>query len=726
MKIKSPKLQAIRFAEPVLALAVLAWFTGPTLGLIGGPFNPMGLAAAVVPDQAAAMGAWIAIQAMVWLIPVLAVWKFVSPFLAGVLPVVCEVTMPLAILVNVLLSALVLVAQIIHALAFGNGLEYFLDYPPVLWGITGLTLIWNAVSIVALIRSFSRQDASWMEYQEFKKANADDKRGIFSRNGNWGIQQRLVVSFIIIIFAIITVLGGVLLNDFSKTIMNAVEQNGMNITDQTAGVLRTSFSDPITVVDFVLDQAEKNQAADFRFNSLAFWRLDTKNNLGIAAFSTAYVTFNAAGEGTYDEKAELQTRAWDNDQQLKQAVSRESADGQQLIFLAPVVVANKYLGNVEAVYEKSVILKPYYQTQFKVYLIAGIFLYLTVFITYLFGRNIVIPILFLRMSVNTISKMLAEMIHGMRKINTGDLMYQDRVNSRDEIKSLSTEIGNMATVIRGVIPYISASTLKAAERSAPSSEKRDLCFLFTDIRGFTTLCEGHEPAEIVEMLNHFLELQSSVILDNNGDIDKFVGDEIMAMFEGPDKELNAARAACEIRYKMALEKEIAQAANKKAVAIGIGINTGPVVFGSVGAHDRMDFTSIGDTVNLAARLEGANKQYGTKTLITEAVYVNIKEEFLCREIDFLTVKGKSQPVRVYEVLQRRTNATPKLDDLADRFEKGLTAYRKQDWGSAEQIFLHLMKEYDDETSEIFLKRVSMFRKNPPHADWDGVFDLTVK
>jgi hypothetical protein len=200
----------------------------------------------------------------------------------------------------------------------------------------------------------------------------------------------------------------------------------------------------------------------------------------------------------------------------------------------------------------------------------------------------------------------------------------------------------------------------------------------------------------------------------------------MAMFEGPDKELNAARAACEIRYKMALEKEIAQAANKKAVAIGIGINTGPVVFGSVGAHDRMDFTSIGDTVNLAARLEGANKQYGTKTLITEAVYVNIKEEFLCREIDFLTVKGKSQPVRVYEVLQRRTNATPKLDDLADRFEKGLTAYRKQDWGSAEQIFLHLMKEYDDETSEIFLKRVSMFRKNPPHADWDGVFDLTVK
>jgi class 3 adenylate cyclase len=305
-------------------------------------------------------------------------------------------------------------------------------------------------------------------------------------------------------------------------------------------------------------------------------------------------------------------------------------------------------------------------------------------------------------------------------------MYQDRVNSRDEIKSLSTEIGNMATVIRGVIPYISASTLKAAERSAPSSEKRDLCFLFTDIRGFTTLCEGHEPTEIVEMLNHFLELQSSVILANHGDIDKFVGDEIMAMFEGPDKELNAARAACEIRYKMALEKEIAEAANKKAVAIGIGINTGPVVFGSVGAQDRMDFTSIGDTVNLAARLEGANKQYGTKTLITEAVWEMIKEEFLCREIDFLTVKGKSQPVRVYEVLQRRTNATPKLDDLADRFEKGLAAYRKQDWAGAEQIFLHLMKEYDDETSEIFLKRVSMFRKNPPNADWDGVFDLTVK
>jgi hypothetical protein len=209
-------------------------------------------------------------------------------------------------------------------------------------------------------------------------------------------------------------------------------------------------------------------------------------------------------------------------------------------------------------------------------------------------------------------------------------------------------------------------------------------------------------------------------------VDKFVGDEIMAMFEGPKKEANACKASLEIRKTMAQEKELAELAKKNIISIGIGINSGPVVFGSVGAKDRMDFTSIGDTVNLAARLEGTNKEYGTKTLITESVYDKVKDSFLCREIDLLTVKGKTQPVRIYELLQETKTAAEKLTAIKKLFEASLALYRKQKWDAAEKGFSALIKDYKDETSEIFLERVQEFKKNPPGKDWDGVFHRTSK
>jgi adenylate cyclase len=151
-----------------------------------------------------------------------------------------------------------------------------------------------------------------------------------------------------------------------------------------------------------------------------------------------------------------------------------------------------------------------------------------------------------------------------------------------------------------------------------------------------------------------------------------------------------------------------------------------VVFGSVGAKDRMDFTSIGDTVNLAARLEGANKTYGTKSLITDTVEARIREQFLCREIDLLTVKGKRQPVRIFEVLQELKSAGEKLREIKKYFEGGLSLYRKQLWADAQKAFGFLVRRYQDEASEVFLRRIELFRKTPPPENWDGVFNLTVK
>jgi hypothetical protein len=140
----------------------------------------------------------------------------------------------------------------------------------------------------------------------------------------------------------------------------------------------------------------------------------------------------------------------------------------------------------------------------------------------------------------------------------------------------------------------------------------------------------------------------------------------------------------------------------------------------------MDFTSIGDTVNLAARLEGANKAYASKSIITESVFVEVKDKFVCRELDFIAVKGKTEPVRIFEILQEKGSASPRHTTIAKAFETGLTAYRARQWNDAASAFHGLVTDYQDGPSAIFLERVAHFQKNPPSDDWDGVFRMEVK
>jgi class 3 adenylate cyclase len=413
---------------------------------------------------------------------------------------------------------------------------------------------------------------------------------------------------------------------------------------------------------------------------------------------------------------------------FKQVMRRENEQNKSFEYLAPIFLGKEsvFIGYVMVDYARDVIYEPFFRTQVKVFTIAALIMYISIFLIYLFGRNIVFPILFLRMSVSSIANVLQNMIKGKLKFSSELLQYKDRVTTHDEIKGLSDEVGHMTTVIRGVIPYVSASTLKHSERETPTTERRNLTFIFTDIRGFTSISESMSPDKVVEMLNHYLDLQATIIQSNGGDVDKFVGDEVMAMFEGPRRDANACKAAIEIRKGMAREKELAKAQGRDSVSIGIGINSGPVVHGSMGAKDRMDFTSIGDTVNLAARLEGTNKEYGTKTLLTAAVYDKVKDAFLCREIDLVTVKGKTQPVRIFELLQESKSSNEKLDRMKKVFEESLALYRKCKWDAASKGFALLVKEFKDEASEVFLGRIADFRETPPPKDWDGVFHRTTK
>ncbi|HVO38613.1 MAG TPA: adenylate/guanylate cyclase domain-containing protein [Spirochaetia bacterium] len=703
-------------AEIAYSLIIILWYVLPFLSPVFGSFSPLKLAGTLYGTPPGQPVAWLLVSIMAWILPVICLWKIASFFLAERLPAFADPTAFLPILGNIISSGLAIAMIVIHFIRFGGSSHYFEAASPSNYAVLLLSLAFNAFSLVLLIMSISRRDAFYQEYLEFRRGGEDKAQGVISVVPRQGIQRRLILTFVPLILVIIVVLAFFLLRDFSRTILAAVFANGESVTEGAAVVVKSNPTDRIALDDYFRAQADKNKkpsatGASFRYNTLSFYRRDAK-----------------AGDfelwsGTDSKKVGQRTKL---DSPLTEARSQYNARDKVYEFLSPVMLGNVFIGFVKVDYARDVIYEPYFRTQVKVFTISALFMYAAVFLIYLFGRNIVFPILFLRMSVFSISDKLSRMISGKERVDARLLEYKDRVTTRDEIKLLSNEVSRMTSVIRGVIPYISASTLKHSEREKPTTERKNLTFLFTDVRGFTTISESMSPDKVVQMLNHYLDIQNSVIVANNGEVDKFVGDEMMAFFEGPKRDLNACRASLEIRKAMAQEKELAKLQHADVVSIGIGINSGPVVFGSMGARERMDFTSIGDTVNLAARLEGTNKEYGTKTLITESVYEKVQDVILCREIDLVTVKGKTKPVRIYEVLQETKSAAEKLEKLKRVFELSLELYRKQKWAEAAKGFEALVKELKDETSQVFLDRIDEFRKNPPPRSWDGVFHRTSK
>jgi class 3 adenylate cyclase len=638
--------------------------------------------------------------------------KLPGPPIARKFPVLARPSHTLPALLDFLSSSAVILFYLLHILKYASNTRYFGGLTPLDYAVLGCSFVFNVNSLARIITVLNRRNKDFREYLVFKRKGKGEEKDLLKRMIRGGIQKKIVLYFEVMFIVIIAVLSSTLMADFKRTILETVIYNGSALTERAASIIKANTGDEIAINDYFEIEKKKKESTAYSFNSITFYQRQGRTEEFIATSSTEE---NLAG-----------TRLPENYHGIEEVISVYNSERKTYEFLSPVVLSKVLIGYVFVDYDRALIYEPYFRTQVKIIIIGTLFLYLSVFLIYVFGTNIVFPILFLRMGVNKIAKTLSEMIKGKLRISPDLLKYQDRVRTRDEIKGLSGEIHNMTMVIRGILPYISASTLMHSDKTQPSSQARHLAFLFTDIRGFTTICEGLKPGKVVEMLNCYLELQATIIHKNHGDIDKFVGDEIMAMFEDPNKELNACRASMEIRTAMAREKTSRAQAKKRVVSIGIGIHAGPVVFGSVGSPDRMDFTSIGDTVNLAARLEGANKSYGTKALITDTVYRKVKGEFLCREIDFLTVQGKTKPVRIYEVLQEHSRAGEKIHRLKDGFEKGLTHYRQRRWNDAVKSFELLSRKYMDEPSEVFIRRIELYISNPPPKKWDGVFNLTVK
>ena len=256
--------------------------------------------------------------------------------------------------------------------------------------------------------------------------------------------------------------------------------------------------------------------------------------------------------------------------------------------------------------------------------------------------------------------------------------------------------------------------------------------LFSDVRNFTTISETIGARETVSMLNDNFAVMVEILFENNGILDKFIGDAMMALFgapfDGPHDADNAVIVANQMVTALhALNAERALGA-KDPIDIGIGISTGEVVVGSIGSPKRMEYTVIGDSVNLASRLEGANKFYGTKILLSGATVNEMTVKMALREIDLMRVKGKDQPVSVFEALDYHTaESFPELAATLEAYTAGLASYRARDWRAAIDGFeAALAANQRDKPSELYLDRARHYLANPPDDNWDGVWVMTEK
>jgi len=268
------------------------------------------------------------------------------------------------------------------------------------------------------------------------------------------------------------------------------------------------------------------------------------------------------------------------------------------------------------------------------------------------------------------------------------------------------------------------------ENYSLASEKRELSVLFTDIRGFTTISEGLDAADLSQLMNEYLTPMTRIVHESQGTIDKYIGDAVMAFWGAPlhhphhaDQAVGAGLAMLKALEK--LNEEFHQRGWPE-IRIGVGVNTGPMSVGNMGSRFRRAYTVLGDAVNLGSRLEGITKQYGVSFIVSQAT-AEEAGRYVYRELDRVRVKGKAEPVTILEPLGLEEEVTPEQVERARSFQHFLFLYRSQSWDQAEEMLRRLQQDEPDAyLYKLYRDRIEHFRENPPGPDWDGVFTYETK
>ncbi len=283
--------------------------------------------------------------------------------------------------------------------------------------------------------------------------------------------------------------------------------------------------------------------------------------------------------------------------------------------------------------------------------------------------------------------------------------------------------------------YLPASVidqlLKEPGRLKLGGEQKELTALFTDIEGFTTLSEKYPPEKLVYFLNAYLTEMTEILFKHEGTLDKYDGDAIKTFFGAPlyfpDHAKRACWVAIEMQGRLAQLRRQWKKSGRPELHMRVGVNTGSMVVGNMGSKNRMNYGINGDSVNLAARLEAANKEYGTLSLISESTYQQAKNHIEVRELETIRVVGRVSPVKVYELLGKAGHIDPAILEILPFYFKGLNAYKKRNWDNALHFFEQALKVNPaDGPSRTFRNRCLRFKANPPPKIWDGVFRLPTK
>jgi adenylate cyclase len=282
---------------------------------------------------------------------------------------------------------------------------------------------------------------------------------------------------------------------------------------------------------------------------------------------------------------------------------------------------------------------------------------------------------------------------------------------------------------RYLSPKVISQIIENPRQLKLGGDKRMMTAFFSDVAGFTTISEKLSPAQLVKLLNQYLSEMTDIIHHTDGTLDKYEGDAIIAFWGAPIPVENHAEqcvlSAVRQQRKLTELREEWRKKGKDELAVRIGINTGPMVVGNMGSKERMDYTMIGDAVNLAARLEGANKYYGSYILISEYTYEEVRTKFLCRQLDIVRVQGKKEPIRLYEVVEELGMVNDGQRRLARYFEQALNAFHNLDFTVASKLFERCdkLRAGGDIACKLYLTRCAELIESPPPDDWDRVYDL---
>lgn len=400
-------------------------------------------------------------------------------------------------------------------------------------------------------------------------------------------------------------------------------------------------------------------------------------------------------------------------------------DGEEFVALR-IPLVNRPEITLSALVQQSLpdALAPYRELEQQLIVLFALGLCLSAMMALLLGRSVSNPVLAL--------------VNRVKKIELGDYAITGSGGRQDEIGQLEISVDNMATglaekekvrdLLGKVVSKEIAEELMGSDVKL-GGESRTATILFSDIRNFTTLCEGREPESILTLLNNYLSVVSSAIEDNKGVVDKYIGDAVMALFGVPiasdSDTANALKAALAMRERIAHLNSMNQAQGLPLLHTGIGLHTGDVVAGNLGSTNRLNYTVIGDAVNLASRLEALTKQYGVDILVSEDTRSG-QDNFVFKELDLVRVKGKAQPVKIYELVCRSDDANTQLLQEIAGFEEVLTHYRQQHWKQALSLLDKLATQQHQAVFALYRERISFFMTTPPASDWDGVFTYETK